>query len=400
MNRLPEKEIYLGSHRNMIRELFEYGRGRIAEVGSEKVYDFALGNPSVAPPEIMNQTLKALLEEGPNIHQYTSAQGDGEVRADLAASLSRRFGGTYCADDLYLTVGATAALCCCAKALTCPGDEFVVLAPYFMEYNVFLEGAGAKVVVSQPDPETFLIDFDSLEACITSHTKGVVINSPNNPSGVVYPEEVVKRLGDLLRRKSAEYDHPIYLISDEPYREIVFQGFSVPWLPHYYENTLVCYSYSKSLSIPGERMGYVLIPPTVADHDLVYAAVCGAGRVMGYICAPSLFQRMVAKCDGQTADLSVYQTNRDLLYHGLTELGYTCLEPGGTFYLMMKALEPDAVAFCERAKAHDLLVVPSDGFGVPGWIRVAFCVPTERVQRALPVFAQLAREYGIYKGEA
>ena len=320
------------------------------------------------------------------------APGDADARSLIAADLNRRFGTDYGPQNLYMTVGAAAALCCCFHGLTCPGDEFILFAPYFPEYAVFLQGAGAKVKVIPPEIESFQIDFDALEAAITEHTKGLVLNSPNNPSGAVYSAETLRRLADLLRDRSAQYGHPIYLISDEPYREIVY-GAAVPWLPDFYDNALVCYSYSKSLSIPGERVGYVLVPPTVEDWELVYASVAGAGRMLGYVNAPSLFQRVAARCTGETADLSVYAENRRLLVDGLRSFGYHVVEPAGTFYLFPRTLEPDAQAFARRAQELDLLVVAGDGFGCPGHVRISFCVPTERIRRALPVFEKLAQSY-------
>ncbi|NCB63387.1 MAG: pyridoxal phosphate-dependent aminotransferase [Clostridia bacterium] len=397
---LPQDIIKLGAHRNVMREIFEFGKLRAQEIGAENVLDFSLGNPSVPPPREVNEVLKEILNgpQGDSIHAYTSAQGDQTARRMLAESLTRRFNGPYSADDLYLTVGAAASLCCCFRALACEGEnEFILLAPYFTEYKIFCEQNGGVAVVVPPDYDTFQPDFTALEKAITPHTKGVLVNSPNNPSGVVYGKETLTRLSALLRCKEKEYGHPIFLISDEPYREVVFQGFRVEWIPDYYDNTLVCYSYSKSLSLPGERIGYVLIPPAVADHALVYAAICGAGRALGYINAPSIFQQVVAACDGLTADISVYQTNRDLLYHGLTRMGYTCVEPGGTFYLLLKSPESDAGAFCARARAHDLLLPPADDFACPGWCRIAFCTTTEKVEKALPVFEGLAREYGLMK---
>ena len=301
----------------------------------------------------------------------------------------------YRPDDLYLTVGAAAGLCCCFRALACPGDEFVLMAPYFTEYDVFVRGNGGVPVVVPPDYATFQPDMAALEAAIGPRTKALVVNSPNNPSGVIYSAGTLTAMADLLRRKAAEYGHPIYLISDEPYREIVFRGFTVPWMPAFYDDTLVCYSYSKSLSLPGERVGYVLVGQKVAQRDQVYAAICGAGRVLGYVHAPSLFQRVAAACDGLTADLAVYQTNRDLLYQGFTAMGYTCVEPGGTFYLLLKSPEPDANAFRQRAQGYDLLFPPTDDFACPGWCRIAFCTTTEQVKKALPIFEKLAKEYHL-----
>ena len=397
MSNLPQDLVQMGTKRNIMREIREYGLLRAREVGAENVLDFSLGNPSVPPPVQVNDTIRAILDssEGASIHGYTTAQGDLSVRQALADSLSRRFGGSYGPGDLYLTVGAAAALCGCFRALACPGDEFVLFAPFFTEYTYFVSGNGGKPVVVPPDYATFQPDLAAFESAVGPRTKGVVVNSPNNPSGVVYSADTLRAIAAILRRKAAAYGHPIYLISDEPYREIVFAGFSTPWLPDFYDDTLVCYSYSKSLSLPGERIGYILVPPAAAEHDALYSAVCGASRVLGYVNAPSLFQRVAAACDGLTADLTVYQTNRDLLYHGLSGMGYTCVEPGGTFYLLLQSPEPDAAAFCQRAQKYDLLFPPTDDFACPGWCRIAFCTSTETVQKALPVFERLAKEYGL-----
>jgi aspartate aminotransferase len=313
----------------------------------------------------------------------------------VADDLNARFGTSYGAHNFYMTCGAAASLSICLKALTAsPEDEFIIFAPFFPEYQVFIQsGAGAKCVIIPAQIADFQIDFAALEQAITPHTKGVLVNSPSNPSGVVYEDATLDRLTALLDAKSAEYGHPIYLLSDEPYREIVFDGRPVPFIAPKYKNTLVCYSYSKSLSMPGERIGYILVPDTVDDFEATYAAVCGAGRVLGYVCAPSLFQLVVTRCTGATSDISVYETNRKLLLDGLTAMGYTCVEPGGAFYLFPRTLEPDAVAFCERAKKYDLLLVPGDGFGAPGHMRISYCVQTETIQKALPLFEKLAGEY-------
>ena len=386
----------LGNNRSTIRELFEYGNQRAAVVGRENVFDFSIGNPNVPAPDAVRQAILAEAAGDPvALHGYTSAQGAADVRKALADDLNRRFGTSYTGDSLYLTAGAAAALSCAFKAIACPGDEFVILAPYFPEYIMFIErGAGAKCVIVPPSIADFQIDFDALEQALNEHTKAVVVNSPNNPSGAVYSEQTVGQLAALLREKEKQYGHPIYLVSDEPYREIVYDGVQVPFVPNYYDDTIVCYSYSKSLSLPGERIGYVLVPPQAADSADLYAAVCGAGRALGYVCAPSLFQRVVARCVGQTGDISVYQTNRDLLYDGLTQMGYACVKPAGAFYLFPQTLEPDDRAFCERAKKYDLLVVPGADFGAPGHMRISYCVQTETIRRALPLFAELAKEYG------
>lgn len=385
----------LGTARSVIRELFEYGNQRAAVVGRENVYDFSLGNPSVAPPPVVNETAIRLLQE-PNspIHAYTSAPGDYAARQRFAGSLNRRFQGNYKPEQLYLTVGAAASLCCCFHALSCPGDEIIVFAPYFPEYSVFIAGAGAKMVVIPPEMEHFQIDFDAFEQALTPNTKGVVINSPNNPSGVVYSLETLQKLAGILKEKAAQYGHPIYLISDEPYREIVFSGFQVPWVPHLYEDTIVCYSYSKSLSLPGERLGYVLVPDQVTDSADVYAAIAGAGRCLGYVNAPSLFQQVTSLCCEETSDLAFYERNANILVPALREMGYHVPQPGGAFYLFPRSLEPDDLAFSERAKKDfDLLLVPGTGFGAPGHVRLAFCVDTGMIKRSLPKFKALAESY-------
>ena len=393
---LNEKMVGLGTQRSVIRELFEFGKQRAAEVGAENVFDFSIGNPSVPAPASVNRTAMKLLQDSDPVllHGYTSAQGDAAARQAIADSLNRRFQTSYTADDLYLTMGAAAALCCCFHAMACsPEDEFIVFAPYFPEYQVFIEGAGAKMTLIPADIEQFQIDFERFEAAINPHTRGVVVNSPNNPSGIVYSEETVKKLSEILTRKSAEYGQPIYLISDEPYREIAFSGTVVPFLPKYYKNTLVCYSWSKSLSLPGERMGYVLVPSQAEDAHQVYAAIAGAGRSLGYVCASSMFQKICAACADETADLSIYETNKNLLLKSLREMGYHVVEPGGTFYMFPRTLEADDVAFCEKAKKYNLLIVPGVGFGCPGHTRISYCVPTSRIERSLAAFEALAKEY-------
>ena len=393
---LSQKMYELGSRRSVIREIFEYAKKRSAEIGSENVFDFSLGNPSVPAPARVEETIRGLLDSCDPIalHGYTSAQGDFGVRDTIAKSINRRFGTRLTADSLYMTVGAAASLSICCKALTVPEDEFITFAPFFTEYKVFVEAAGAKLVVIPVREKDFQIDPDEFEARINEHTKGIIINSPNNPSGVVYSADTIEAVCDILSRKETEYGHPIYLIADEPYREIVYDGIQVPYLMNYYKNTLVCYSYSKALSLPGERIGYIAVSPDMEEERRVYAAVCGAGRALGYVCAPSLFQRVAAACVEETADLSVYKENRDLMYRSLTEYGYECVRPDGAFYLFVRALEPDAAAFCERAKKYELLLVPGDDFGCPGYVRIAYCVKTEQIINALPAFKKLAEEYG------
>ena len=393
-----EKMYRLGSKRSTIREIFEYAKKRSAEIGAENVFDFSIGNPSVPAPDAVNEAIVRIVNETPSVvlHGYTSAQGDKAVRDTIAANYTKRFGVALSGDDLYMTCGAAASLTVTLHALTCEGDEFIVFAPFFPEYVVFVQGAGAKLTVLASDPNTMLPDFDALEKALNPHVKGVLINSPNNPSGVVYGEETMVRLAELLQKKSAEYGNPIYLISDEPYRELIYDKETVVPCPMaYYDNTIVCYSYSKSLSMPGERIGYIAVNPKATDARAVYAAVCGAGRELGFVCAPALFQRVAAECDGMTADLSVYKRNRDLLYNGLKDCGFTCIYPDGAFYLFMKAAEEDAAAFCERAKKYELLLVNGADFGAKGWVRIAYCVQTERIEKALPLFKKLAEEYGL-----
>ncbi len=390
----------LGSKRSTIREIFEYAKTRSAEIGKENVFDFSIGNPSVPAPACVHATIKELMVNTPSVelHGYTSAQGGKDVRDTIAANFTRRFGVPISGDDLYMTCGAAASLTITFKALANAGDEFIVFAPYFPEYKVFVENAGAKLVVVESDQDTLLPDFEALQRAITPNTKGVLINTPNNPSGVVYGEETLKKLAEILTAKSREKGEPIYLISDEPYRELVYDKKTiVPCPMAYYADTIICYSYSKSLSLPGERVGYIAVSPKAQDAKKLYAAVCGAGRSLGFVCAPALFQRVAAACDGQTVDLSVYKKNRDLLYNALTSYGFTCIYPDGAFYLFMKAAEADVAAFCERAKKYELLFVNGEDFGAKGFVRIAYCVETERIERALPLFEKLAKEYNLKK---
>ena len=393
---INQKMYGLGSKRSSIREIFEYAKTRAAEIGKENVFDFSIGNPSVPAPEAVNETIVKLVQEMPSValHGYTSAQGDKCVRDTIAANYTKRFGVAISGDDLYMTCGAAASLTITLNALYEKDDEVIVFAPYFAEYRVFVEGAGAKLVVVQSDEKTMFPDFKALEKAINPHTKAVLINSPNNPSGVVYGEKTMQQLCEILKAKSAEYGKPVFLISDEPYRELVYDKKTVVPCPMaYYENTIVCYSYSKSLSLPGERIGYIALSPKAENNRKIYASICGAGRMLGYVCAPALFQRVVAECDGMTGDLETYRKNRDLLYNGLTESGYNCIYPDGAFYLFVEALEKDTKAFCERAKKYELLLVAGDHIGRPGWVRIAYCVKTDTIARALPLFKKLAEEY-------
>ncbi len=388
----------LGQKRSVIREIFEYAKKRGAEIGEENVFDFSIGNPSVPAPQEVDEAILRIVKETPSValHGYTSAQGDKGVRDKIAANLRARFGAEISGDDLYMTCGAAASLTISLRALCNAGDEVVLIAPFFAEYNVFVQGVGATAKVVPSCPSTLLPDTVAFAEAITPKTKAVVINSPNNPSGVVYDEETICALAKIMREKAAEFGTQIYLICDEPYRELIYDKKTiVPYAPNYYTDTLVCYSYSKSLSLPGERIGYIAVSPKMSNHLEVYAAVCGAGRTLGYVCAPALFQRVAAECDGLTADLSVYKRNRDLLYEGLTKAGFTCVYPDGAFYLFVKSPEEDAYAFYERAKKYELLLVPADDFGVKGFVRIAYCVGTEKIEQALPLFEKLAKEYGL-----
>ena len=397
---MVSNEMYeLGAKSSVIREIFEFGKKRAAEIGRENVYDFSLGNPSVPAPEKVNETIRKLTTEMSPcaLHGYTSAVGDNETRQAIADDLNRRFGTKFSMNNFYMTAGAAASLCITFKALTEKDDEIIIFAPYFPEYQVFITSAGAKPVEVKCDAETLQIDLEAFRNAINEHTKAVVLNSPNNPSGVVTSEETVKAMTEILREKEAEYGKSIFLISDEPYRELVYGDVKVPFLTKYYDNTIVCYSYSKSLSLPGDRIGYILVPDEVADFELIYKSVCGAGRALGYVCAPSLMQFVIRECTGMTSDISVYKKNRDILVNAFTEFGFSLAKPDGAFYLFMKSPEESASAFCEKAKKYDLLLVPSDSFGFPGYVRLSYCVSTEMIERSLPSFRKLAEEYGLVK---
>ena len=387
----------LGNKRSIIREIFEYSKTRSAEIGAENVFDFSLGNPSVPAPAEVNDTIRQLLDTKNSVvlHGYTSAQGDAGTRQIIADRINEKFGVGISPNLIYMTCGAAASLSICLKAVIEEGmgDECIVFAPFFTEYRVFIENAGGKIIISKPEERTFQIDIADFESKITPATKAVIVNSPNNPSGVVYSEETIKALCEVLKRKSEEYGKVIYLIADEPYRELVYSGVDVPYLMNYYDNTLVCYSYSKSLSLPGERIGYIAVAPKMQDAQTIYLCVCGAGRSLGYVCAPSLFQQVIANCIDAKVNVEAYKENRDILYDNLTAYGYECVRPDGAFYLFVKALEEDAYKFFERAKAHELLVVPCDDFGVSGYVRVAYCTDKSKVVNALPAFEALAKEY-------
>lgn len=392
---INEKMKNYGNNRSVIRDLFEFGNQRKAEIGAENVFDFSLGNPNVAAPADVNATIIDLLNTKDDIylHGYTSAQGDANCREAIVNDLNKRFSTSFRKENLYMTCGAAASLKIILSALYTEGDEVVVFTPYFPEYRVFIETTGAKCVESACDPDTLQIDFDILSEAINEKTKAVIVNSPNNPSGVVYTEENIAKLGKLLEERSTEYGHAIYLITDEPYRELVYDGITVPFVTKYCRDTVVCYSFSKSLALPGERIGYILVPDEVTDAKDVYAAVCGAGRALGYVCAPSLMQHVLERCTGQVSDLDEYKEKRDLIYNALTDMGFTCIHPDGAFYLFVKSPIADAKEFSNKAKEFNLLIVPADSFGTPGFVRIAYCVATDMIRRSLPAFEKLAECY-------
>ena len=395
---MVNQEYYnLGTAPSVIRQLFAYGLEQAAKVGADKVYDYSLGNPSIPAPKKVNESIKKIVDEMDSIklHGYSMAAGFDTARAAVAKDLANRFGLDVKASELFFTCGAAPALISIIKALTVDADsEIMAVAPFFPEYRPFVNANGGKLVVVPADTKAFQIHLDEVEKRITKNTQGIIINSPNNPSGVVYTEETLKGLAALLERKSAEYGHPIYIIADEPYRELVDGGVKVPFIPCLYKNTIVCYSYSKSLSLPGERIGYVYVPGFADDAGAVYAAIAGAARIMGHVCPPTLMQKVIEYCAEERPDLVAYDENRNLLYNSLREMGYECAKPDGAFYLFVKAPNGDANAFSEKAKLeHNLLVVPADGFGCPGYFRLSYCVANDMIQRSLPAFKAMIESY-------
>ena len=381
----------LGSNRSCIRELFEYGRRRSAIVGAENVYDYSLGNPSIPSPSQVNQAIRDILTDTDSllVHGYTSAVGDLAARQAIADDLNARYHAGVKPENLFLGCGAAPELAAVFRALAVPGAEILAIAPYFPEYKPFVENAGAAFKVVAPDVPDFQIRMEAVAEMLTENTVAVIVNSPNNPSGVVYTRETLEALAALLTRKAGEYGHPIYIVADEPYRELVYDGAEAPFIPLIYPDTVVCYSYSKSLSLPGERIGYVYVPEAATDSAALYAAVAGASRAAGHVCAPSLWQKVIARCAHLRPDLKSYDRNRRALYEGLTAMGYEMAKPDGAFYLFIKAPGGDANAFSEKAKQKDLLLVPGDGFGCPGYFRICYCVSYDMIQRSLPVFREL-----------
>ena len=384
------------SGKSVIRQLSEFATARGQEIGYENVFDYSLGNPSVpVPREFTDRMIHMLATKEPlELHGYSPSLGITSVREAIAENLEKRFGLPYRKEHIFMASGAAGALAHAFRLVTEPGDEILTFAPFFPEYHPYVDLTGAVLKVVPPNLENFQINFEAFEEMLTEKVKAVLINTPNNPSGVVYSTPTLQRLADILSEKSKEYGHIIYLISDEPYREIVYDGLNVPYIPKYYNDTFVCYSYSKSLSLPGERIGYIIVPDEMADSKRVMAAVNGAGRALGFVCAPVLFQKAVAMCADVPSDIEAYARNKDLLYNGLTRLGYDCVRPQGAFYLFVKSPEKsgDAGEFSERAKKHDVLVVPSDSFGCPGYVRISYCVAEKTILDSLPVFKAIMEE--------
>ena len=395
---MVNQEFYnLGTAPSVIRQLFAYGLEQAAKVGADKVYDYSLGNPSIPAPKKVNESIHKIVDETDSIklHGYSMAPGFEEARAAVAKDLTARFGLDVKASELFFTCGAAPALISIIKALIVDSDaEIMAVAPFFPEYRPFVNANGGKLVVVPADTKAFQIHLDAVEERITAHTQAIIINSPNNPSGVVYTRQTLEGLARLLERKGAEYGHPIYIIADDPYRELVYGGVEVPFIPTVYRNTIVCYSYSKSLSLPGERIGYICVPDFVEDHQAVYNAIAGAARSCGHVCPPTLIQLTIARCADELPDLAAYDENRQLLYRELTEMGYQCAKPDGAFYLFVKAPGGDDEAFCEKAKReHNLLVVPGTGFECPGFVRLSYCVSNDMIRRSLPAFRALIQAY-------
>ena len=391
---INQKMYALGANRSCIRELFEYGRQRAAIVGAENVFDYSLGNPSIPAPAGVNEAIAAVIAEMPSlaVHGYTSAPGDLGLRQAVADDLNQRYGTAVRANDLFIGCGAAPELVSVIRALAVENSEFIAVAPFFPEYRPFVESSGGKLVVVPADIPNFQIDFAALEAALNKNTQAIILNSPNNPAGTVYTAETLQKLAALLEKKNAEYGKTIYIISDEPYRELVYGGITAPWMPSIYDHTLVCYSWSKSLSLPGERIGYVYVPEHCADHDALYAAVAGAARAGGHVCAPSLMQKVIARCVGLRPDLEAYDRNRRLLGDALTAYGYEMAKPDGAFYLFVKAPNGSSKDFSEKAKLSDLLVVPGDDFGCPEYFRICYCVSQDLIERSLPIFEKLIKE--------
>ena len=391
---ISKKMLDLGTKRSVIRDIFEYGNKLAKEIGAENVLDFSLGNPSTPAPREVANTIKYMVEglSPKDYNSYTSSAGDTDTRLAVAKNLNKRFSTDYTDKNIFMTCGASASLNIIFKAIIEPNDEIIVNIPYFPEYKVFIEGQGGKPVFVKCS-ENLCLDISEIENKINENTKAILINSPNNPSGVIYPKENLSALTELLERKQNEYSHPIFLISDEPYRELVFTNEKPEFLPNLYNNTLVAYSWSKSLSLPGERIGYILVPNKVKNHEDVFAAVGGAARVLGHVCAPSMFQYVVKSCVDVEPNIGVYRTNRNILFKELLKMGYKVANPDGAFYMFIKSPNNDGYDFCERAKKYHMLLVPGEGFGMKEYVRLSFCVETEKIEKSIDIFKKLISEY-------
>lgn len=380
---------------SVIRAMFEEGGKMAAVYGAENVYDFSLGNPNVAAPAEVRQAIEEIItgEDPVMVHGYMSNAGFEDVRASVANSLNRRFGTAFHEENIIMTVGAAGGMNVIFRTILNPGDEVLTFAPYFGEYRAYVSNYDGILKAVEPNTETFQPDLEKFEGMITARTKAVIVNSPNNPTGVVYSEETIIRLSDILRRKQEEFKTVIYLVTDEPYRELAYDGVTVPFVTKYYENTIVGYSFSKSLSLPGERIGYLVIPDQVSDSDQVIAAANVANRILGYVNAPSLFQRVIGKCIDAKVDVQFYDKNRQTLYNGLKKFGFSCIKPEGAFYLFVKSPVEDERVFVEAAKKYHILIVPGSSFACPGYVRIAYCVSLDTIVNALPYFEKLAQEF-------
>lgn len=383
------------NQKSVIREISAYANKRGQEIGYDNVFDYSLGNPSVPAPEKFKEVAVKMLEEKDplSLHGYSEGHGIWEVRQAVADSLKKRFGIPYTGNHIFMASGAAGALAHAFRAVSVPGEDIITFAPFFPEYKPYVDGCGANLKIVEADTENFQINFEKFQELLSEKTAAILINTPNNPTGIVYSAATIEKLADILRKKEKEYGHDIYIISDEPYREIVFEGVDAPVVSKYYDNTIMCYSFSKSISLPGERLGYVAVNPNCKDAELIVHMCTQISRGTGHNCPASLIQLVVANLLEETADLSVYEANMNILYKELTALGFTCVKPGGTFYMFPKALEEDAKEFCKKALKYDLALVPGDSFGCPGYFRIAYCVPTEKVERSLEAFRKLAKEY-------
>lgn len=393
---LNKKMLSLGSNQSVIRKISDIAKQRVAESGPDSIFDFSIGNPHAPVPETVKAALTDAICGGDQlgVHGYTSEPGNESLRKRLAEDINRIYGVETRAKHIYLTCGAAAGLAITLKAICNAGDEVILVAPYFPEYAIYVESADATPIVVRCAND-FSLDLNAIEAAVTERTKAILVNSPNNPTGAIYTQRQIDDLSTLLRRRSKQYSHPIYAISDEPYRELVYDGRDVPSLFGRYDNTLLCYSFSKSLSLPGERIGYIAISPSIMDENDVYAVIDGAARALGYICAPSLFQRVIEGCLPARPDMDFYGNNRRLIYDALTSIGYECAPPEGAFYLFIRALESDAIAFCTRAAKLGILLVPGDEFSLPGYVRLAYCVSPQIIANSIPVFKKLYDSYNV-----